>query len=170
MPCELWCGGYGQIYNDSALRYSNYVGTYYEFLVSIPSIAPTAPFTALPTRSNPGITNASYDQFNHAGTAASGTCGPGNWIWRINRPPKYFYKGSCPPSALPTQLDPAQRHDCINGNCLPSTVHNTIGWYSNFADCQAGCAKNSPCNGECVPVAELVALQAAANAVRERLC
>lgn len=170
MPCELWVGGYGQPGTGSAARSSPLPGAYYEFLVKIPTVAPTEPETRLPQRLNAGKTNDSYDDYNHAVGVAVNVCVYPNGMWNVNRPPKYFYKGSCPPEVLGTALDPSQRHDCINGNCLPATVYKTAGFYNNLADCQAGCAKNSKCLGECVPTAELAALQAAANAVRERLC
>lgn len=167
MPCELWVGGYGRVGTD---RYSAAAGTYYEFLVSVPTTIPSSQISVSPTQSNPNLSNASYDTYNHTQPLASGGCPYPGGYWQISRPPKYFYKGSCPPSVLPTQLDPSQPHDCINGNCLPSTTYKTMGFYSNLADCQSGCAKNSKCAGECVPQNEIENLRTAVTKLRSRIC
>lgn len=62
------------------------------------------------------------------------------------------------------------KYDCINGGCVPSTSYNTAGFYANLAACESGCAKNSPCNGECVGAAEIAELQQAAANIKSRLC
>lgn len=67
-------------------------------------------------------------------------------------------------------IDTNTPFDCINGNCLPKTTYNTPGVFANLAACQNGCAKNSNCAGECIPTAEIAALQQAANIVRSRIC
>lgn len=72
--------------------------------------------------------------------------------------------------ASPDGVNPDQGFDCINGGCVPKTSYNTPGLFASLAACQAGCAKNSTCMGECVSAEELAALQQAASTVRSRLC
>lgn len=69
-----------------------------------------------------------------------------------------------------TSVPTNQPHDCINGGCVPKTTYNTPGVYANLAACQSGCAKNSPCNGECVGAAEIAALQQAVGNIKNRIC
>ena len=66
--------------------------------------------------------------------------------------------------------DPANRHDCLNGRCIPRTTYNTPGKYRTLAACVGGCAKESPCDGECVSEAEITALQQAANNLKAKFC
>jgi hypothetical protein len=75
----------------------------------------------------------------------------------------------CLPSP-PPGLPPQTRCDCLNGVCIPKATYNTPGKYANLALCQAGCAKDSACNGECVSPEEIEALQQAAAKVRGKLC
>jgi hypothetical protein len=75
-----------------------------------------------------------------------------------------FYLKNC------TGIDPTQKHDCVNGGCVPQSTYNTPGVYANLATCQSGCAKNSTCTGECVSAADLAALQQAAGTVQTRIC
>lgn len=77
--------------------------------------------------------------------------------------PQYYLK-NC------TNLIPNQPYDCINGGCVPKTTYMTPGKYENLAACQSGCAKDSPCTGECVSPEQIAALQQAASNVRSRLC
>jgi hypothetical protein len=70
----------------------------------------------------------------------------------------------------PDPLTPSQKHDCVNGYCLPSATYGTPGIFANLAACESGCAKNSNCTGECVSADELAALQQAANNLKARLC
>jgi hypothetical protein len=170
MPCELWVGGYGRPGKGPEARVSPLSGSYYEFLVSVPSVIPTGPETRLPTRLNPGQTNHSYDDYYHAAGVANNTCLYPDGYWQISRQPKYFYKGDCFPIAPETPLDPSKRHDCVNGNCIPATVYKTMGFYSNLADCQAGCAKNSNCLGECVPQSEIENLRTAVFTLKSKVC
>jgi hypothetical protein len=67
-------------------------------------------------------------------------------------------------------VDPEQPYDCLNGGCIPQTTYNTPGKYANLAACQAACAKDGTCDGECVSKDELAALQQAADQIRTRLC
>jgi hypothetical protein len=67
-------------------------------------------------------------------------------------------------------LDPEKPHDCINGTCLPQTIHKTPGAFPSLAACQLGCAKNSTCTGECIPLADIAALKQAANKARVNCC
>jgi hypothetical protein len=67
-------------------------------------------------------------------------------------------------------VSPNQKYDCVNGGCVPAATYGTAGSYANLAACQSGCAKNSPCKGECVESAELAALQQAANQLQARNC
>ena len=60
--------------------------------------------------------------------------------------------------------------DCINGGCLPAAMYSTPGKFSNLANCQSACAKDSTCTGECVSPEQIAALQQAASNVRSRLC
>jgi hypothetical protein len=83
-------------------------------------------------------------------------------------PPPYLYLVGC--GAPPPTLDPGVPCDCINGGCLPKTTYNTPGKYASLALCQAGCAKDSVCVGECVSPSDLAALQQAANLVKSKLC
>lgn len=73
--------------------------------------------------------------------------------------PEFYTKGDCG----------EPKHDCLNGGCVKSTDYNTPGKYDNLADCQAGCSKDSPCNGVCVPSADIAALEQAINAAQARL-
>ncbi len=163
MPCEIWVKGYRQI--SGCDRFSPSAGTYTERLVSSPSTLPA--ITGQPIRANPAITNASFDSYNHHPSVANGGLAD---CWRVSPPPTYFLKGSCPPNLLPTALDPAQQHDCINGSCLPATVYKTPGVYPNLASCQGGCAKNSVCTGECVPSSEIQNLNTAVATLKSKAC
>ena len=69
-----------------------------------------------------------------------------------------------------TETIPDQPCDCLNGGCVPKTTYNTPGKYASIAACQAGCAKDSNCDGECIPTAEIAALQQAASTVKSRIC
>lgn len=62
------------------------------------------------------------------------------------------------------------RFDCLNGGCLSNATYNTPGKYATLTACQAGCAKDSNCTGECVSAEELAALQQAAGALQSRIC
>jgi hypothetical protein len=77
--------------------------------------------------------------------------------------PEFYYK-NC------KGIDPNQGYDCLNGQCIPATSYRTPGKYANLATCQAGCAKDANCTGECIPATEIAALQQAANIVRSRIC
>jgi hypothetical protein len=79
--------------------------------------------------------------------------------------PDLYLKGDCVGG-----LDPNVRHDCLNGGCISKVTYNTPGKYPNLAACQAACAKDSNCDGECVSAAEIAALQQAANLVKTKLC
>jgi hypothetical protein len=63
-----------------------------------------------------------------------------------------------------------QKCDCLNGGCISQQTYNTPGKYASLEDCQARCAKDSNCDGECVSAAEIAALQQTANLVRNKLC
>jgi hypothetical protein len=65
---------------------------------------------------------------------------------------------------------PDQPCDCVNGGCVPKTTYNTPGVYANLAACQAGCAQNSPCTGECVDPAEIAGLRQALNNLQSKFC
>lgn len=79
--------------------------------------------------------------------------------------PEYHLVGCATPS-----VNPAQPFDCLNGGCIPKTTYNTPGVYASLSACEAGCAKNSTCTGECVSAEDMAALQAAADSVKSRLC
>lgn len=79
-----------------------------------------------------------------------------------------MYNGETIVSAVPFNCD-AEKHDCLNGNCVKSTDYDTPGKYANLADCQAGCAKDAACNGECVPREKIAELDQAINAAQARL-
>lgn len=74
------------------------------------------------------------------------------------------------PGCCTDPLNPAQPYDCLNGGCIPKTIYSTPGVYANLADCQAGCAKNSNCTGECVSQEQMIQLQQAADLITSRLC
>lgn len=76
--------------------------------------------------------------------------------------PEYYTKGCIPP--------PGTNYDCLNGLCRESSDYGTPGQYSSLPACQAACAGGSSCNGECVPLSEIAALEEAANGLRARLC
>jgi hypothetical protein len=67
-------------------------------------------------------------------------------------------------------VDPNSPCDCLNGGCVPKTLYKTPGKYPSLAACQAGCAKDSACLGECVSPEQLAALQQAADLVKSKLC
>jgi hypothetical protein len=69
-----------------------------------------------------------------------------------------------------TSVAPDKPCDCLNGGCIPATLYGTPGKYATLALCQAGCAKDSNCVGECVSVEEIAALQAAANNLQSKFC
>jgi hypothetical protein len=73
--------------------------------------------------------------------------------------------GDCQPP-----IDPSGSYDCINGGCIAKSIYNTPGVFSNLSACQSGCAKNSNCIGECVPLEEIAALKQAANNLQARYC
>jgi hypothetical protein len=65
---------------------------------------------------------------------------------------------------------PNQPCDCVNGGCVPKATYSTPGKYDSLAACQSACAKDSPCNGECISAAEIAALQQAANKAQANCC
>jgi hypothetical protein len=72
-----------------------------------------------------------------------------------------------------TPLDSApttSAYDCVNGGCVPRQTYNTPGKYATLAACNAGCAKDSPCNGECVESAEIAQLNQLADQIRAKYC
>jgi hypothetical protein len=60
-------------------------------------------------------------------------------------------------------------YDCLNGSCIARSNYNTPGIYNSLSACQASCT-GSACNGECIPTADIAALQQAANNLRPRIC
>jgi hypothetical protein len=145
MTCELWVGGTIE-YQGQTLRQ--------DFIV-------VSPWTA--TQAFPTITIGQYfpnngRPFNHYNDGLGGIFGGRGW----NSQPAYYLKGCT--------VDPNQKCDCVNGGCVPATTYNTPGKYATLAACQAGCAKDSACAGECVSAAELAALEQAANNLKSRLC
>jgi hypothetical protein len=84
-------------------------------------------------------------------------------------PPDYpFYSDES--AGCVTSINPDQPCDCINGGCLPKTTYGTPGVFANLAACEAGCAKNSNCTGECVDPAEIAAHQQALNNLKAKIC
>lgn len=67
-------------------------------------------------------------------------------------------------------IDPNQPCDCVNGGCVPKTTYRTPGVFPNLAACQAGCATNSNCTGECVDPAEIAAHRQALNTLQSKFC
>lgn len=63
-----------------------------------------------------------------------------------------------------------EKYDCINGSCTLSTVFNTPGVFDSLAKCVSGCATNSECDGECASLAQLAALNSAADIVGSKFC
>lgn len=61
-------------------------------------------------------------------------------------------------------------YDCVNGGCVPKATYGTPGVFSTLAACQAGCAQNSPCTGECVDPAEIAAHRQALNNLQSKFC
>ncbi len=73
------------------------------------------------------------------------------------------------PGCIPG-YDPDPPCDCINGGCVPKTTYGTPGVFPNIAACEAGCAKNSNCTGECVDPAEIAAHRQALNTLQSKFC
>ncbi len=92
--------------------------------------------------------------------SSSNGCFTTNTGWRTT--PEFYTKDCSPP--------PGQQYDCLNGSCVPKQTYNTPGAFSTIALCQSSCGQATPCDGECVPVAEIAALQSAASGLRARLC
>jgi hypothetical protein len=67
-------------------------------------------------------------------------------------------------------VDSAIPCDCINGGCVPKDIYKTPGVFATLSACQAGCAKNSNCTGECVDPAEIAALNQALNNLQAKIC
>lgn len=67
-------------------------------------------------------------------------------------------------------IPPETRFDCVNSGCVPTTTFGTPGKYASLADCQSGCAKDSPCTGECISSSDIAALQQAANKAQANCC
>jgi hypothetical protein len=76
----------------------------------------------------------------------------------------------CPGCCNDPSLDPNQKFDCLNSNCIPAKTYSTPGKYANLAACEGGCAKDAACAGECVSKDEIAALQQAKDKLRSRLC
>jgi hypothetical protein len=133
------------------LYISNIDGNYQEVRSPIVNI-PNAPGTT---------SNVSYN------TAPAGFGGYSVSIANVEIwPGHYFPVNSCKWEAIPD----AYPCDCINGVCLPSSTYNTPGVFATIAACDAGCAKNSECAGECVSAEELNTLQRAANSLQSIIC
>jgi hypothetical protein len=108
---------------------------------------------------------------------SGGNCGSG-WLestdlgWNVNNASQRSASVSiasmsnCPGCAN----DPNIKCDCLNGACIPSVTYGTPGKYPTLTACEAGCAKDAACEGECVSYAELSALQQAAAIVISKLC
>jgi len=79
-------------------------------------------------------------------------------------------RSECINCGPPSPLTPNQPYDCINGACLPKITYSTPGKYANLAACNSGCAKDSNCTGECIPTADLAALQTATTNLISRYC
>ena len=144
--CELWVTG--TVY---------YLGQYYDGYSRMVQgkWAESKPLPPISFNSTP---SSDYDYYNDGlGGIFSGSG------WRGS--PSYSLK-NCVQD--PTSGD--QPYDCVNGGCVPKTTYSTPGLFVSLAACQAGCAKNSTCTGECVSAEELAALQQAAGTVRSRLC
>lgn len=69
-----------------------------------------------------------------------------------------------------SDIDPRNSYDCLNGGCVPTATYGTPGKYANLSACQSGCAKDSPCTGDCIPSSEMAALQQAASNLQSRIC
>jgi hypothetical protein len=83
-------------------------------------------------------------------------------------PPGYPFYSDDSAGCAPTSLNPNQSCDCVNGGCVPKT--GTPGVFPSLASCEAGCAKNSNCTGECVDPAEIAALNQSISTLRSRIC
>lgn len=143
MACELWVKG--EAWTGSS-RIAIDIVWRSNWNGTIPNVAPVRPASGGSTVYSDGLDG----EFNGTGWFGS---------------PVYYLNG-CGSSTVPSN----QPYDCINGGCIPKTTYNTPGAFANLAACQSGCAKNSNCSGECVPAAELAALQQAANDLNSRYC
>ncbi len=64
----------------------------------------------------------------------------------------------CPPESLPpTEI----KYDCINGNCIDSTVYGTSGIYSSLENCESNCGNSSQCQegSDCVVIQDTETLK-----------
>ena len=140
--CELWVTGTAEYY-----------GYYAVDVVAKPAWSETTP---LPTIS---FLNTNPGGWSYYSSTIGGTVNDAGWYGA----PTYYLK-NC------VSVGFQQPCDCLNGGCVPAASYNTPGVFSNLADCEAGCAKNAPCKGECVSAAQLAALNQAISKVRPRLC
>ncbi|AVH71584.1 hypothetical protein [Nostoc sp. 'Lobaria pulmonaria (5183) cyanobiont'] len=62
-----------------------------------------------------------------------------------------------------------QSYDCINGACVPSTTHGTLGLYASLSDCQVACGAHG-CSGQCVSSLDWAQIEGLSNQLKNRNC
>ncbi|MEH2023921.1 hypothetical protein [Nostoc sp.] len=68
-----------------------------------------------------------------------------------------------------TTVAPDIKHDCVNGVCVPSTTHSTLGLYASLSDCQVACGSKG-CSGQCVSSSDWAQIEALSNQLKNRNC
>jgi hypothetical protein len=86
-----------------------------------------------------------------------------------NDPIVEFTSANCTPDPPNTN---GATYDIVNNQCILASAYGTGGAYPDLQSCET--AKNNmqgaPCNGECVPVAEITALNQAIADLQARYC
>ena len=148
MLCELWVTGSVYYQGETYPGYSRVVRGSWDDNNPLPSISLSQ-------------ANPNGNVYSYYNDGLGGNFDGSGWMSQ----PSYLLK-----NCKPNSPDPNQACDCDNGGCVPKTTYNTPGKYPSLAACQSACAKDSSCVGECIPTADIAALQQAANKAQANCC
>ncbi|MGV0103039.1 hypothetical protein NSTCB13_01610 [Nostoc sp. DSM 114160] len=62
-----------------------------------------------------------------------------------------------------------QKYDCINGACVPSSAHGTLGLYDSLSDCEVNCGFRG-CSGQCISNSDWAQIEGLSNQLKNRNC
>lgn len=79
----------------------------------------------------------------------------------VFHPSAYVVSTTCP--------QPSTQYDCINGACIPSSTHGTLGLYASLSDCEVNCGFKG-CSGQCVSNSDWAQIEGLSKQLKNRNC
>jgi hypothetical protein len=65
-------------------------------------------------------------------------------------------------------LSPPKKYDCINGECVESSIYNTPGIYQSISDCEVNCGAG--CSGKCLSNSDWAQIENLASQLKSKNC